>query len=266
MRHSDLRLTRALALGLLIALCAACAPSDGTPDAAPQAGADRLARLYADEASWPTRVWLEEPLVEAGGEVLVPPHRNGVLITMHRNGDLRVDFGRHGAHTVPIAQTNFVAEAARYRSGEATKTFPNLLAMMMNKLVEIDAERLRPLKVDGAAVRGGRILLMLADARTADVAALARFASEVEAAGDVRLTVFVPITDELDGDVLGDLNAGGWTAPFVMTPIAQSYVKAMLEPGMPQPFARLATDEGRILAEGPPDDATFAAMRSALGG
>ncbi len=262
--------TKPIACGLLLALIVACAPNDDAPppgaSPAKDAVAERLAALYADEASWPTRVWLEEPMVDASGEVVVKPKRPGVLVFVRRNGDLRVDFGRQGAHTVPIARTNFVGEAARVRSGEASKTYPNLLGMVMNRVVEFDAERLRPHKLDADAIRGGRILLVFADAATADVEALSAFAAGVKAAGDVRLTTFVPITDERDGDVAIDLLAGGWSDPFVMTPMARSYVPAMLEPGTPRPFARLSTDEGRILAEGPPDEATLGAMREALGG
>jgi hypothetical protein len=255
---------------LLLAGGTACAPNDDDRSVDSTATRDevaaRLARLHADDASWPTRVWLESPLVDASGEVLVKPKRPGVLVFMRPNGDLRVDFGRHGPHTVPVTQTNFVDEAARYRSGEATKTHPNLLAMLMNRVVEIDDEQLRPQQLDADVIRGGRLLLVFADPASADVQALTTFASEVERAGDVRLTAFVPITDELDRDVLSELRAGGWQDPFVMTPMARSYVPAMLEPGTPRPFARLSTDEGRILAEGPPDDATLAAMREALGG
>lgn len=224
----------------------------------------RLGALYADDANWPTRVWLEEPLVDDQGGVLVRPHRPGVLVYLRPDGQARVDFGRHGPHTVPVSQTNFASEANRIASAEGTKIFPNLLGMLMNRVVDSEAEELEPMQLAAQDIRGGHILLVFADTREADVRALVDFASRVEHAGDVRLSTLVPITDELDGDVLTDLRAGGWTAPFVMTPMAKSYVPAMLEPGLPRPFARLCTDEGKILAEGSPDATTFAAMTAAL--
>lgn len=226
--------------------------------------ADRLAELYADEANWPTRVWLEEPLIDEQGEVLVRPQRPGVLIYLRPDGRTRVDFGRHGPHTVPVTQTNLASEARRIASAQGTKIFPNLLGMLMNRVVDTEAETLEVMHLAAEDIRGGRILLVFADTREVDVAELTQFASSVEQAGNVSLTTFVPITDELDGDVHSDLRAGGWTSPFVMTPMAKSYVPAMLESGLPRPFARLCTDEGKILAEGPPDTATLQAMRAAL--
>ena len=268
-RVFELESVAPLLLAAFVLLGGACTLGGDQAEPAPaeparDAVAERLAGLYADEAVWPTRLWLEEPLLDDSGEVVVPPRRNGVLVYMRPNGDLRVDFGRYGPHTVPMTQTNFVSESERYRSGEATKTLPNLLGMLTNRVVEIDAEVLRPQKLDAEAVKGGRILIVFADAATVDVPAMTAFAAGVEGAGDVRLVVWMPVTEERDGDVVTDLVAGGWTHPFVMTPIARSYVSAMLEPGLAPPFARLASDEGRILAEGPPDDATLAAMREAL--
>jgi hypothetical protein len=259
---------RLAALVVLALLGAACSPDGGAPapDAQPADDPDAALadELYPQEAYWPVRVWLEEPLLGPDGDVLVKPKRNGVLVYLQPNGEARVDFGRYGAHTVPVAQTNFSSELERVRSGAATKTHPNLLGMLVTRLVDASQDRLmkKDLRVD--EVRGGRVLLVFADAAQADVAALTAFAESVEAAGDVRLTTFIPITEELDGDVLIDLRAGGWSDPFLMTPMSPAYTQAMLEPGTPTPFARLATDEGRILAEGVPDDATQAAMIEAL--
>ncbi len=269
----------AFVCGLHAALAVACAPRDDeastreatSPEptvstAADDALAARRAQLFADEAFWPTRVWLEEPLLDESGAVLVKPKRPGVVIFMRENGDVRVDFGRQGPHTVPVSMTNFASEAQRLRAGPATKTQPNLLGMLSNRIVDIDGDHLRPTKLDLDAVRGGRLLLVFADAARSDVAALTDFATEAERAGDLRLTTFIPVTDELDGDVAMDLKAGGWNDPFLMTPMAKSYLAAMLEPGTPRPFVRLATDEGRILVEGPPDASTLEAVRAALGG
>ena len=107
--------------------------------------------------------------------------------------------------------------------------------------------------------------MVFADTREIDVAEYVAFAEQVEHLRDMRLTVFVPITDELDGDVHADLRAGGWKAPFVMTPMARAYVPAMLEPGTPTPWVRLATVEGRIVAEGPVGEETRARMMTAAG-
>jgi hypothetical protein len=254
---------------LLICVCAqACSRSDeGRTEGGASGRGDlaaRLADLYREDAYWPTRVWLEAPLLGDGDAVVVPPRRMGVVIFLEPNGDVRIDFGRYGAHTVPIEQTNFVAESARVRAGEATKTFPNLLGMLMNRVVDAGSDSLATKQLVAEDIRGGPILLVFADAKTADVEALTAFASKVAEGAHRVSTFFLPITEELDGDVLSDLRAGGWTDPFVMTPMADAYVTAMLEPGTPRPFARLCTDEGRILAQGPPDDATLAAMLAAL--
>lgn len=253
--------------GVLLALVAACSP-DGDPAIGGAEPTDpetaRVAALYAQEVHWPVRVWLDEPHVGEAGQVLVKPRRPGVLVYLQPDGDVRIDFGRQGAHTVPVTITNFESELERVRSGQATKTHPNLLGMLVSRIVDGSQDTLMQKDLLVEEVRGGRILLVFADAAQADVAALTAFVETVEAAGDVRLTTFIPITEKLDGDVLLDLRAGGWSDPFLMTPMAPSYLSALLEPGTPTPFARLATDEGRILVEGEPNAATQSAMVEAL--
>lgn len=269
----SVRSTLSLAV-LLWASVAACTSSDPSTSSGPGAEAvasvadvavaERLAALYDHDRVWPVRVWLEEPLLAEDGAVLVPPRRMGVLVTLHEDGRARVDFGRYGAHSVPVTQTNFVAESERVRRGEATKTHPNLVGMLANRMATTDGDVVSPdrRRLDEAV--GGRVLLVFADPEDPAMPSLAERARAIEQAGDVRMRVLVPVTELKDPKVHAALKAAGWDGRFVVTPIARSYVPALLEPGTPTPWLRLASDEGRVIAEGPPDEATEAAMRQAL--
>jgi hypothetical protein len=270
-------LSSCLRLGLLPLLCVALLGCSGqqdetspdssrevVPASAASVDPSTYASIFADEASWPVRVWLEEPLLDESGEVLVPVRRMGVLMYLSEDGRARVDFGRFGPHTVPASQTNLVDEARRIRSGEASKPLPNLIAMLATRLVDSTSEKLAIRDAAWDGPRDERVLLVFADPFAVDMREIQQQLSPVESSAMLWQTVLVPISDQDDAALLVELRAQGWESPFVVNSVARSYVPAMLAPQTPRPLLRLSSANGRILIEGPPTEATVAAIAAAL--
>lgn len=226
--------------------------------------APSFAEIFADEAIWPVRVWLEEPLQGEQGEVLVPARRLGVLIYLGENGETRVDFGRFGPHTVPASQTNLASEALRVRSGEATKTFPNLVGLIATRMVDPSSPELTVSAPPAGVMDDEHVLLVFADPFVADMRSIAEVVEQLGSRPSLRLTVLVPLGGRANQQIQAELRSKEWTEPFVLSALAGPYAAAMLEPDTELPLLRLCTANGRVLAEGPPSQETIERMRAVL--
>ena len=229
----------------------------------PQSGAITEANLTMHDEFWPDKAQLVEPLLGAKGEMIVPTGRLGVLVWIREDGRARVDFGRFGPHTVPVAQTDLVEGTNAIRRGERTKTLPNLLLMISTRLADSMTSDLRLHPVVREA-NDEFMLLLFADPRREAFGEIVRRVAPISGHERIGVTALVPLTSERDLETLGRLKAANWKSPFLIGRFAESYAEAMIEPNIATPFLRLATANGRIVVEGPAHEETIEAIRAVL--
>jgi len=232
--------------------------------AVPATSPPTYAEIFADEAIWPVRLWLETPLVDEQGEVIVPERRLGVLMYLTEDGDARIDFGRFGPHTVPASQTNLADEALRVRAREAAKTFPNLVGLIAMRMLDPGSPALTQMTPPAELTNDDRVLLVFADPFTHDMPSIGRLVAELRDQPSLGLIVLFPLSSRPNGQIQAELRSKDWTDPFVLSALAVPYAAAMLEPGAEPPLLRLSSANGRILAQGAPSEETIARMRAVL--
>lgn len=232
----------------------------------PEADGHPVGSAWMDAAFWPPQVALTEPLLDDSGGVEVPAGRLGALAWVRADGRLRADFGRFGAHTVSIERTDLLPRMQALRDRPASKTHPNLVLMIGNRMVDAASGQLQMHRFTTTDPEA--LLLMLFD-DPSDAGFAARVADVDALANDRRLVaaVLFPIgdaADEADAEVLDRLVAAGWRGRFESTSYARGDADALLDDGTTVPWLRLCTVEGRILAEGPPTPEIRAAIESLL--
>jgi hypothetical protein len=204
--------------------------------------------LLARERDWPYRVALIRSWQPDSGRTL-RVGQVGVLVRVEDGGVARVDFGRHGRHSIPVGATDLVERANRIRRGELAKTTPNFVAAIGPRLLDSGHSPLRPL--DPAKLEGqGAFLCVFADPEGED------FASLVEGIAPLRRydgvsTLLFPQGRHADIRVGKKLKALGWTVPFVFNHLAEPYSRTLLPEPAALPALLLQTSEGRVLFQSP---------------
>jgi len=206
----------------------------------PSAPAVTESNLLESEKFWPYRVAITKRDLSSRLE----PGNEGVLIRVEDGDRARIDFGRDGVHTVPVAITNLVAESNRVRLGEVPKLSPNLVLAIGPRL-------------NGSAKGGGRLPLLesasqrgfivaFADPKDEKFPVLAKSLAPLASHSGV-MTVLLPqslVNENTFGARLADL---GWPIPYVYDYLAPGYTESLLANGMKPPAVSLLTAEGRQL-------------------
>ncbi|HEU4429269.1 MAG TPA: hypothetical protein VFT98_10990 [Myxococcota bacterium] len=213
--------------------------------------------LLASERFWPYRVAvtkrdLSSPLA-AGSE--------GVLIRVENGARARIDFGRDGVHTVPVAITNLVDEANKVRLGELKKLSPNL-TLALGPRLSGSALGLGRLPLQETTAKRG-FLVVFADPKSEQFDALAKSLAPFQKHPGV-LTVLLPqslVNESTFGTRLASL---GWTVPYVYDYLAAGYTDALLPDGTRVPAVTLQSAEGRLVFEGAWSPDVVPALRAAL--
>lgn len=219
--------------------------------------------LAAPSSSWPYQAKLTAPLSSADGQTtLVPAGRLGVVAAVRRDGRVRMDFGRLGAHTVAIEHTDIEQRAQRIASGAESKLQPNLTLALGTRLV--DGRETDLAMFSGAASSDVRFFLcVFLDPYGGDLArAHAALAPALTETG--LLSVLVQSAPEHDAITRARVYAEGWPETFLLESFAVPYREAFLEPEISGPHAMLMTPEGLVLAEGEPSAVMASEMISQM--
>ncbi len=209
--------------------------------------------LYDHEASWPNHIKLVESLENPDGSTLVPAGRVAVLVRVREDGLLRADFGRMGRHIIDPKMTDVVERANALRRGKGHKMGPNLTLAIGTKLVDAAAESPVPYRFRDETGNGG-VLCVFADPSDEGFEALARLLAPFGQREGVT-TVLFPRTDQGDAKTAARLRELEWVVPFAFNNYAEPIARSLMPEGAEFPWVQLATDEGRIVVEGPVDDA-----------
>jgi hypothetical protein len=231
--------------------------------------------LLESERFWPYHVALIRPWRPAARAKPLPAGVSGVLIrveasgpaTRHRPPGLwgalsglvalgrspapllaRIDFGREGLHTVPIAETDLLGNANRVRSGGLPKFGPNFVVALGPRLVDASYAAPRALGVR-EAMRYRGFLAVFADPTADGFAELATaLAPRRERSG--VLTVLLPQGEHPDAEIHRRLRSLDWTICFVFDYLSAPYTRSLLPESSRLPFLMLQTGEGRVLFQG----------------
>jgi len=239
-------------LCLAIAVCTARAIA-----AEPRAGADipeyhvanpsaavvTEPNLLESERFWPYRVSLLSSWQVPGREPVLAAGSMGVLIRVERNGFARIDFGRDGVQSVPVAATDLLSSANQIRAGQLDKLAPNFVFSIGPRLLDSAAERLAPFGYE--RVFEGRSFLTVFCERK-QLAALAPQLAPFAARAGLQTIVF-PQGEVPDGQIRDELRRLEWKVPFVYDHLAEAYTPSLLPAGLALPAVMLQTPEGRVV-------------------
>jgi hypothetical protein len=204
--------------------------------------------LLENERDWPYQVALVGDWHPAGRAAPLPAGSRGVLVRVEPAGLARIDFGRNGRHSVPVAVTDLVERANRVRRGELRKMMPNFQLAIGTKLMDSDAETLRPFRHrDMIDARGA--LCVFADPTAGGFAALVA-ALDAFRSHSAVLTIFFPIGDHSDAEVRERLRSLKWPVPFVFDRYAEAFMRSLVGDEISLPALLLQTMEGRLLWHG----------------
>jgi len=229
----------------------------------PAAAAVTPANLLGNERFWPYHVSLTRAWRPEERESPLLPGASGVLIRVEDGGSARIDFGRDGLYTVPVAATDLVERANSVRRGELEKMAPNFVLAIGSRLIDAAADPPRAQTFRDVGERHV-FLSVFADPRAPDFEALAKSLAPLhERAG--LLTIVFPQGERPDPEVWERLRALGWPVAYVPDHLADSYTRSLLPEGLAPPALLLQTREGRLLFQAPAEPAAVAALDAALG-
>jgi hypothetical protein len=217
--------------------------------AQPQAPPVTEANLLENESFWPFRVALTQEWKPPGSEAApVKPGFPGILLRVEPDRRLRIDFGRQGAWSVPVAATDMIEQAERVRRGEQKKLGPNLVLVVGPHLSASTGSRPAPFDFAQAATFGA-FLFVFADPAARDFPELAGALAALPASAGVGHVLF-PQGSHAPDDVLRILQAGDWRPAFVFTAHSEPLTRSLLEDPTRLPALELETREGRSLFSG----------------
>ena len=173
----------------------------------------------------------------------------GTLVRVEADGRVRIDFGRHGKHDVPMDHTDLVQRANEVRAGALTKLAPNFVLRVGNSLVDSSSRPMRPYKLDEIAGASG-YLCIFADPRAEDFPNLSRQLAPLDGVNGVR-TVFFPqsvVREDLEF-VHERLGTVSWRVAYMYPQLSGNYALSLLGEIPERPRAQLISPEGRILYE-----------------
>lgn len=224
------------------------------------------ARLYEHSAWWPPRAALTKPFTPPGMEHELPAGREGVLIRLEP-GDpptVLLDFGRHGLATLRAEQTDLLERAARIRSGETEKEFPNWSMMLGRGFVDASKGG-NKVSLRDLLAYDHFLFIYLHDLETS-APELKTFLEESEAAlgKSATLPVIFPVKDPVAMPEYAEkLQAARLDLVFMLPYLSDPYAASMHHAFEKPPHAVLTDTEGKSLYE-PSEDTDWAEMLDEL--
>lgn len=218
---------------------------------APEAPAVTADSLLENERFWPYHVALTETVIgtSLSPDTTLPAEMRGVLIRVEPDGGhVRIDFGRDGRATVPVAQTDVVERANAVRTGAMDKDASNIVFMFAPRLVDPSQDQLMPYRYPHDE---GKDYLLMVFADPTDLAfdaLVAQFRSLAE--HPEVMTVFFPQAQLHDREVRQILRDYDWQVPYLYDHLSEFYTPSLLPDTLEAPAVLLLSVEGRMLFAG----------------
>jgi hypothetical protein len=206
------------------------------------------ANLLASERFWPYQASLSGGVKLPGSTRELPPGTLGVVIRIEPGARVRIDFGRDGLATLPVAATDVVARANAVRTGAAEKTAPNLTYAIAPRLLDARADAMRRVRLEDSFTRRA-FLCVFANPDDASLRKLASWIAARTTSGDVLPVLFAQ-GQHPDGELHERLRAAGWNGAFAMNHLAEAYAGTLVDEELSAPRIALFSAEGRELWSG----------------
>lgn len=203
------------------------------------------ANLLRGERFWPYHVVLERPWTAPGVGSPIPAGTRGVVVRVISGERARLDFGRHGVHDMPIADTDLLARANAIRTGTAKKFLPLFVEAIGPRLVSSAGEEMRPVSIRDVYARAA-FVAVFADPSAPEFPAIA--ASVMKTDRPDVLTIVFPQGRPADAVVHQRLRALGWGAAFVLQHLSEPYTRSLMGEDARLPAYAVFTPEGRLLS------------------
>ena len=223
---------------------------DGASDPARTSAATiSVENVFDNESSWPNIASLVESWTPAGESPPLKKGYRGAVIRLLPGGLVRIDFGRHGKHEIPIAATDFVARANEVEAGTRFKTAPNFLAHFGTQFVHPTSPEPMAFPTPELA-KSDRFLCIFADPSPESFAELAERLAALDDVPKLQGLMF-PLAVERDQiqAVKDRLEAVGWRVPYAYPQAAEKHAESLLGAVPTRPMALLITGEGRLLLQ-----------------
>jgi hypothetical protein len=228
-------------LSLLLLLAPLLAWS-GDPNAAQNAD------FETESAWWPLRVTLAEPLQLKSDEAehVLPAGHGAVLMRVLEDGVLLLDFGKAGAHRVPLEKTDFAVLFEGIRAGTVEKEIGNYVEMLGPRIIDFSKDIPGPLEF-GKIVAKEFILFVY----FADLDALSEF-EQIFKEGEDTYAQVLPLALRLDAVALGaGLSAykeAAATIPLLHPQLSEVYARSLQHDAKGPLFFVLTDLDGRVLS------------------
>jgi hypothetical protein len=203
--------------------------------------------VYDHEIYWPNIVALVDGWQPVGAEQPLQARYRGALIRVERDGRVRIDFGRHGRHEVPIEKTDLVRSANEVRLGKRHKAAPNFVLQVGTRLVDPSTDEGIPMKSTEIA-RARVFLCIFADPMDEDFPTLARDLASLADVDGLGVVLFPQSGASEDLQKIKELlRASDWEVPFGYPRLSENYTLSLLGERPRGPYALVLTPEGRVL-------------------
>lgn len=216
------------------------------------------ANVLENERFWPDIVALVEPFSPEGGATTLKQGFRGALMRVEDDLRVRIAFGRHGNHTVPLDETDLLTRANEIRLGGRHKLGPNFVVHFGAQFVDPESAALAPYPTPRLQ-EADRFLCVFADPRGPELAKAVKALAAIEDLPGMR-SVFFPLglpAGEL-GVVRDALVGADWLVPFAYPGGADIQARSLLGDEVATPVVLLLSAEGRVLLRSPLDAADLA--------
>jgi hypothetical protein len=241
----------ALTVAATLVFAAGSTPGDGGLPANysvrdPAAPPVTAANVMASERFWPYQIALMEDVSVGEPARILRRGATGVLLRAEpAGGGARIDFGRDGLWTLPLAQTDLLAQANAIRLGTETKAAPNFVLALGPRA--LDATKNPPVPPDlGEWSRQTGFLCVFADPAVPEFVALVAELRAPSASGRF-LPLLFPLGEGGDAAVVARLRALDWPVAFLREHLAGPYAAGLLAEPYAAPCVLLVSTEGRVL-------------------
>lgn len=229
-----------------VAADATPSPSEDT-----EAGSITAGNILAHENAWPDIVALVVPWTPSGAEQPLKVGYRGALVRVEEDRRVRIAFGRHGNHLIPIEDTDLIARANEVQAGKRHKIAPNFLAHFGTQFLHPTSEELGPFPTPLLA-KSTRFLCVFARPSELTFPTLASWLSPLQDVPGLQM-LFFPLDMPRDSaqEVKTSLENLDWPVPFAYPQAAEVHAQKLLGAVPTRPMALLITGEGRMLLEVP---------------
>ncbi|MEZ4331634.1 MAG: hypothetical protein R3F35_07755 [Myxococcota bacterium] len=207
----------------------------------------------AHEEVWPDIVAVVDAWTPPESSEALKKGYRGALIRLDERGRVRIAFGRHGNHDIPIEHTDFLERANAILAGERFKPGPTFLVHFGNQFLHPSTAETTPYP-SAELAKHDLFLCVFASPSEADFESIMRELASLQDVRRLQILFFPLATKRSELDAVQErLRSVGLPVPFAYPEAAEVHARSLLGEVPDRPMALLITAEGRSLGRTPLD-------------